>query len=303
MPVWIWITFIAFIVILLAVDLFVNRHPKEISIKNALLQCAFWTLLSLGFGVGLYFWQGGEAFLSYLAGYTIEYALSIDNLFVFVLIFQYFAVPSKYTHRVLFFGILGAIVMRAIFILFGVLLIGYFSWILYVFALILFYGSWKMWRHANLKINPEKNVILRLCSRFFGVTENYHGEKFVVRMGKQLCMTPLFVVLICVETTDLVFALDSIPAIFAITLDPFIIFTSNIFAILGLRSLYFVLFRTLGLFCYLNYGLSVTLFFVALKMIAHDFFTVPVGLSLIIIVLLLGASIAASLLFPPKLKK
>jgi len=299
--IWLWIGFNAFVVTMLALDLFVfHRKTHEIKVKEALLWSAFWIFLALLFNIGIYFYQGKQLALEFFAGYLIEKALSIDNLFVFILIFSYFKVPAKYQHKVLFWGILGALVMRAAFIAGGIALIKNFHGIIYVFGAFLIFTGIKMVMEKDKEIHPENNVILKLFRKVMPVTPDFvEGKFFVIKDGRRFA-TPLFIVLLIVETTDLVFAVDSIPAVLAITHDPFIVYTSNVFAILGLRSLYFALAGTIHLFHYLHYGLSAILVFVGTKMLISDFYKVPIVVSLVVIASLLTASVVASLLDPKK---
>ncbi len=296
-----WVGFNIFVLTMLALDLFVfHRKHHEIKVKEALLWSAFWVSLALIFNVGVYFYMGKQSALEFLTGYLIEQALSIDNLFVFILIFSYFKVPKKYQHEVLFWGILGVLVMRAIAIIGGVALIKNFHAIIYIFGAFLIFTGIKMALEKDKEIHPENNIVLKLFRKIMPVTPDFEGSKFfVIKEGKRFA-TPLFIVLLVVETTDLVFAVDSIPAVLAITHDPFIVYTSNVFAILGLRSLYFALAGTIHLFHYLHYGLSAILVFVGGKMVVSDFFKVPIGVSLGVIATLLIVSVAASLLDPKK---
>ena len=300
---WFYIGFTAFVLAMLALDLGVfHRKAHVVRPKEAGMWVGIWMTLALLFAAGIYVWSGADNALLFLTGYLIEQSLSVDNIFVIVMIFSYFRVPKQYEHRVLFWGILGALVMRAIFIGFGSLLIQKVSWILYVFgAFLIFTGA----RMAVKRENEfdEQNVILRLARRYLRVSNEYDGQRFfTVQNGKRLA-TPLLPVLLVVEVTDLIFAVDSIPAIFAVTTDAFLVYTSNIFAILGLRSMYFLLSGIVHRFVYLQYGLSVILVFVGLKMIAADFVHVPTPVSLGVIVLALGVSIAASLLRNPRTAK
>jgi tellurite resistance protein TerC len=263
---------------------------------------AVWIVLALVFGGGVYAFMGREAGLEFFAGYVIEKALSVDNIFVFVLIFSLFRVPAPYQHRVLFWGILGALVMRGAMIAAGAYLIEQFHWILYVFGAFLMFTGVRMATQSEHDIDPSANPVIRLMRRIVPVTPDYHGQKFLVRLEHngtlQLVATPLLVVLALVETTDLIFAVDSIPAIFAVTRDPFIVYSSNVFAILGLRALYFLLVDVIRRFHYLKAGLSGVLVFVGVKMLLVDLYPVPIGLSLTIIMVMLGSAIAASLLWP-----
>jgi tellurite resistance protein TerC len=302
---WLWIGFNAFVLVMLALDLGVfHRQAHEVSMKEAGAWSALWVSLALVFNFGVYHFMGPQAGLEFLTGYLIEKALSVDNIFVFVLIFSYFNVPARYQHRVLFWGILGALLMRGAMIAAGAVLISEFHWIIYVFGAFLVVTGIRMAMQTERAIDAQKNPVIRLVRRFVPVSEAYHGQKFWVRAevaGRlRLVATPLFVVLVLVETTDLVFAVDSIPAIFAITQDPFIVYTSNVFAILGLRALYFLLAGVIHRFHYLKLGLSAVLVFVGTKMLLTDIYKVPVGLSLGIIALVLASSIVASLMMPKR---
>jgi tellurite resistance protein TerC len=300
---WLWIGFNAFVLAMLAIDLLVfHRDAHVVRAGEAAAWTTVWIVLALVFGGGVYAFMGREAGLEFFAGYVIEKALSVDNIFVFVLIFSLFRVPSSYQHRVLFWGILGALVMRGAMIAAGAYLIEQFHWILYVFGAFLVFTGAKMATQSEHDIDPSANPVIRLMRRIVPVTPDYHGQKFLVRLEQngtlRLFATPLFVVLALVETTDLIFAVDSIPAIFAVTRDPFIVYSSNVFAILGLRALYFLLVDVIHRFHYLKAGLSGVLVFVGVKMLLVDLYPVPIGLSLTIIVMMLGSAIAASLLWP-----
>jgi tellurite resistance protein TerC len=300
-----WIAFNAFVLAMLAVDLLVfHKEAHEVRAAEAAGWSAFWIALALLFGGGVYWFMGRELGLEYFAGYVIEKALSVDNIFVFVLIFGFFRVPPRYQHRVLFWGILGALLMRGGMIAAGAYLLQQFHWIIYVFGAFLVFTGLRMATRTEHGIHPESNPVIRLVRRVVPVTTEYHGQKFFVREqdgGKsRLAATPLFVVLALVETTDLIFAVDSIPAIFAITQEPFIVYSSNVFAILGLRALYFLLAGVIHRFHYLQAGLSGVLVFVGVKMLAADVYKVPIGVSLGVIVLVLGAAMVASWLWPPK---
>ncbi len=298
MPVdlWIWIAFVGFILAMLALDLLVfHRHAHAVSVREAATWSAVWIALGLLFGLLIFVWQGGTAAAEYLAGYLIEKSLSVDNIFVFALIFSYFAVPAAYQHRILFWGVLGAIVFRAIFIAAGAALLDSFHWIIYVFGAFLVYTGFKMVRHTEGEVHPERNPALRLLRRIMPVTTEYHGQRFFVRQAGNLWATPLFAVLLVVETTDIIFAVDSIPAIFAVTRDPFLVFTSNAFAILGLRALYFLLADMMGRFVYLKVGLGVLLVFVGAKMLVSEFYKVPIWASLLVIGVILATAVVASL--------
>jgi tellurite resistance protein TerC len=293
-----WVGFNIFVLIMLTVDLVVfHRKAHEVSIKEALAWSAVWIAISLLFNVGVYLWYGHVSALQFLTGYLIEKSLSVDNLFVFLVIFSYFKVPAKYQHKVLYWGILGALVMRGALILVGVTLIERFHWIIYVFGAFLIFTGIKMWfQDETVEVHPERNIVVRFFKKFLPVTAGYHEEKFFVKVNGKRYATLLFVVLIVVETTDLVFAVDSIPAIFAITHDPFIVYTSNVFAILGLRSLYFALAGMMDLFYYLKHGLSIVLSFVGVKMVLADIFPIPIGIALGVVAGVLIFSVVASVL-------
>jgi len=293
-----WIGFNIFILVLLTLDLKVfNRKPHEISIKESLMWSGVWIAISLLFNIGVYFWFGRESALQFFTGYLIEKSLSIDNLFVFLLLFSYFKVPAKYQHEVLFWGILGALLMRGALILLGAALITRFHWILYILGLFLVVTGVKMaFQDGKKEVHPERNIVVRFFKKFLPVTSGYHEEKFFVKTGGKSYGTLLLIVLIVIETTDLLFAVDSIPAIFAITQDSFIIYTSNVFAILGLRSLYFALAGIMDLFYYLRHGLSVVLTFIGLKMLLMGYVNIPIGLALGVVGTVLLIAIAASVI-------
>jgi tellurite resistance protein TerC len=292
-----WIGFIIGILGLLAIDLIVfSRRPHAIKIKESLIWSAFWIGLSLVFNVGVYYFLGHEYALQFFTGYLIEKSLSVDNLFVFLLIFSYFKVPAKYQHKVLYWGILGALIMRGAMIIVGVSLIRQFHWILYFFGAFLVYTGVKMaFQRAEDEVHPEKNIVVRFFRKFFKVTPGYHNEKFFVKTPYGRFATLLFIVLIVIETTDLAFATDSIPAVFAISQDPFIVYSSNVFAILGLRSLYFALAGLMDLFYYLRTGLSIVLSFIGVKMLLMDVLPIHIGIALGIVALVLTVSIVASI--------
>lgn len=295
----VWAGFLLFVLLMLALDLGVfHRNSHEVKIREALIWSAVWISLALLFNVGVYFLMGKEKAIEFLTGYVIEKSLSVDNLFVFIMVFSYFNVDTKYQHKVLFWGILGALVMRAIFIFAGVALIQQFHWIIYIFGAFLIFTGIKMLAQKDEKIEPEKNPLVRLFKRFFPVTDTMYGDRFFVKINAKTVATPLFIVLLIIEFTDLIFAVDSIPAILAISTDTFIIFTSNVFAILGLRALYFALAGIAKLFYYLKYGLSAILVFVGVKMVIAGFFKIPVMYSLLVIVSILTLSILASVIFP-----
>ncbi len=297
----VWIAFLAFVLLMLGLDLAVfHRKSHEVGIRESLIWTAVWIGLALLFNVGVYHWMGHEKGLEFLTGYLIEKALSVDNLFVFIMLFSMFQIEPKYQHKVLFWGILGALVMRAMFIFTGVALINRFHWIIYLFGAFLVFTGSKMIFQNHDEVHPEKNPLVRLFKKIFPVTNELHGDRFFIRINHRLFATPLFVALIVVELTDLIFATDSIPAILAISHDPFIIFSSNVFAILGLRALYFALAGITRYFVYLRYGLAAILVFVGLKMSLSGFYHFPVLWSLLIILLLLLISIATSLIWKPQ---
>ena len=296
-PVWAWVAFGAFVLLMLVLDLFVlHRDAKEISFREAAVLSAFWVALGLLFGILVWIWAGPTTAGEYYAGYIIEKALSVDNVFVFALIFGYFAVPVQYQYRVLFWGVLGALVLRVIFILIGAELLETYDWMVYLFGAFLIYTGIRMARHSNQEVHPERNPVLRLLRRVLPMTDGYRGQKLLIRERGKLMATPLLAVLMAVETTDVVFAVDSIPAIFAITTNTFVVWTSNAFAILGLRALYFMLAGLMQRFVYLSLGLSVVLVFVGAKFIWSDLFgKVPIWVSLPFIATVVSISIAASL--------
>ncbi len=292
-----WIGFHLVVLALLALDLGVfNRQAHAVSLREAAIWSAVWVGLSLLFNLFIFLWLGKEAGLNFLAGYLIEKSLSVDNIFVFVLIFSAFAVPAEYQHRVLFWGVLGAIVMRGLLILLGSTLIALFHWVLYAFGAFLILTGIRLARPHEAEIHPERNPAVRLARRFLPVTAGYEGPRFFVRKEGAWYITPLLLVLVVVETTDLLFALDSIPAIFAITLDPFIVYTSNICAILGLRALYFLLAGLVDRFHYLRFGLAAVLVFVGVKLVLTDLYHLPIGISLGVIAAILTIAVTASLL-------
>lgn len=297
-----WILFNVFVAAMLLLDLGVfHRRAHGVRFREALGWSAMWIALAGAFAVLVYFWHGRTPSLEFVTGYVIELSLSVDNLFVFLLIFRYFRVPSDQQHKVLFWGIIGALVMRAIFILAGVGLIRRFHWIIYLFGALLIYSGIKFLRQENANIHPEKNPVLRVFRRLMPVTKDYVGGKFFVRQ-RGLYATPLLVALLVVETSDLLFAVDSIPAILAITLNTFIVYTSNVFAILGLRSMYFALATMMDIFHYLHYGLSVVLIFIGAKMLLSHYYEIPTVVALLTVLLVLGISVAASLLLPKRTK-
>ena len=296
-----WIAFTAAVLVLLALDLGVfHRKAHEVRVREALVWTGVWVALAGVFNVAVYYWFGAERALEFTTGYLIEKALSVDNLFVFLVVFSYFSVPAALQHRVLFWGIFGALLMRGLFIFLGAALLQRFHWIIYVFGAFLVFTGIKLLVQRDEEVHPERNPVLRLFRRTVPAISEYRGAHFLVREGGRWLATPLLMVLVVVEATDIVFAVDSIPAIFAVTDDPFIVYTSNVFAILGLRALYFALAAMLGRFHYLKVGLGSVLAFVGIKMLIVDLYKIPIALSLATVASLLGLSIVASLLFPPK---
>lgn len=292
-----WIGFNAFVLIMLALDLGVfNRKAHLISIKEAMIWSGVWITLAMCFNILIYYWQGEVKALEFLTGYVIEKSLSVDNIFVFVLIFSYFKTPAIHQHKILFWGILGALVMRAAFIFAGVAILEKFHWTIYIFGGILIYTGVKMFRQKDKVIDPEKNVVVNFFKRIVApVKDEKHAGRFFVKQNGKRFATPLFLVLIVVEATDLIFAVDSIPAILAITHDEFIVYTSNVFAILGLRSLYFALARMIDKFRYLSKGLALILIFTGIKMLIVDFYKLPILIALLVIAVILAISTMASL--------
>ncbi len=300
---WMWIGFNALVLVLLVLDLGVfHRKAHAIRVKEALYLSAFWIALALAFNVGVYYFLGQDAALKFLTGYLLEKSLSVDNLFVFLLIFTYFRVPSTYQHKVLFWGILGALVMRAIFIFGGITLVSRFHWLFYLMGAFLIFTGIKLAFEKDKEVHPEKNPAIALVRKIFPVTSGFEGSKFFIRKEGKLWATPLFVILIVVETTDVIFAVDSVPAILAISLDPFIVYSSNVFAILGLRALYFALAGVMQMFHHLHYGLSMILVFVGVKMLIADWYKIPISIALGFIALVLTLSIVASILWPKPLE-
>ena len=295
-----WILFNVFVIAMLALDLgLLNRPGHRIGFREALVWSGVWIALAGVFAILELFWHGHVPALQFVTGYVIELSLSVDNLFVFLVIFRYFKVPDEQQHRVLFWGILGALIMRGVFILAGVTLIRRFAWITYLFGAFLVYSGFKLMRQGETEIHPEKNPVLRLFRKAFPVTNDYVGGKFFVRRAG-LYATPLFIVLLVIETTDVLFAVDSIPAVLAITLNAFIVYTSNVFAILGLRSMYFALAGMMEVFDYLHYGLSVVLIFIGAKMLAAHYIEIPTAWALAVVLLVLSVSVIASVLRPKK---
>lgn len=290
-----WILFTLFIIVMLAIDLGVfNRKDHEVSVKEGLAWSAVWITLALAFNVGVYFWKGQEVAIQFFTGYLVEKSLSIDNIFIFLQVFAYFSVPAVYQHKILFWGVFGAIVMRAIFIFLGVALISKFHWIIYVFGAFLVITGLKMAFSKNKKIHPEKNPVIRLMKRFIPLSNDYEGGRFFVRRKGMVLATPLALVLIVIETTDIIFAVDSIPAILAITTDPFIVYSSNLFAIMGLRALFFALAGMIKRFHYIHYALAAILAFVGIKMLVSEFYKLPSLAALAVIAVILALSMIAS---------
>lgn len=298
-----WIGFNVFVLAMLALDLGVfHRNAHKVGFREAMGWTCAWISLALLFNLGMYFWWGAGPALEFLTGYLIEKSLSVDNIFVILMIFTYFKVPDRYQHKVLFWGILGALVMRAAFIVAGVALIQRYHWIIFVFGGFLVLSGIKMALPKKEEVTLDGNFVLRCLRRFIRFTSTYEGSKFFVRSGGKLCATPLFAALIMVEMTDLIFAVDSIPAILAISSDPFIVYTSNVFAILGLRSLYFAVSGLVEIFHHLKFGLSAILVFVGTKMLLADTYKIPTVVALGVIVGILVLCIVASLVWPIKKK-
>ncbi len=299
---WVWAGFLFFVIAMLALDLGVfHRKAHAVTVKESLVWVVVWIGLALAFNVGIYYWMNKEKALEFFTGFVIEKALSVDNLFVFIVIFSYFKVPTIFQHRVLFWGILGALIMRAVFIFAGISLIERFHWLIFVFgALLIFTGIKILMQKDHHEDNPEKNFAIRLFRKFFPTTTEYHGAKFLVLKDGKKYATPLMLALVVVESTDVIFAVDSIPAIFAVTRDPFIVYTSNVFAILGLRSLFFALAGMMEKFHYLKVGLGIILSFVGVKMlISETEYKIPIEISLLVILGVLALSVIASLLRKP----
>ena len=295
-----WILFNLFVLLMLVLDLGVfHRRAHAVKFGEALGWSLMWIALAAGFAVLVFFWHGRTAALEFITGYVIELSLSVDNLFVFLMIFRYFRVAGASQHKVLFWGIVGALIMRGIFIVAGVGLIRRFHWVIYVFGALLVYSGLKLIRSEGAEVHPERNPVLRIFRRWVPVTKDYVGGKFFVRQPG-LFATPLFIVLLVVETTDVLFAVDSIPAVLAITLNAFIVYTSNVFAILGLRSMYFALAGMMQVFHYLHYGLSLVLIFIGAKMLLSHYYTIPTEIALAIVGTVLTVSVLASILFPQR---
>lgn len=294
--VWVWLAVIGFIVVMLALDLFAHRRAHVIAVREAAVWSGVWVGLGVGFGVLVWAVYGAEPGQQYFAGYLIEKSLAVDNVFVWAIIFSFFAVPREYQHRVLFLGVLGALVFRGVFIAAGAALMESFSWVLYVFAAFLLWTGYRMIRTRDEHLDPERSVVLRLFRRYVPMVDAYYGQRLVVRRGGVLVATPLLAVLVLVEVTDIVFAVDSIPAIFAVTDDVFLVFTANAFAVLGLRAMYFLLADLMHRFVYLKIGLALVLIWVGIKMLLKiDLFYVPTAFSLAVVATIIGVSVVASL--------
>ncbi|HET9493671.1 MAG TPA: TerC family protein [Chloroflexia bacterium] len=301
--VWLWVLFNIGVLVMLAIDLGVfHKDDKPISVKEALIWSAIWIVVAAVFNVGVWIFMGEQKGLEFLTGYVIERSLSIDNIFVFILVFTYFAVLPRYQYKVLFWGIIGALVMRAALILLGTALVTNFHWVLYIFGALLVISGIRMAFQDDTEVHPDQNPVVRLFTRFMPVSKQYDNGNFFTRIDGKRLATPLLIVLIVVETTDLVFAFDSIPAIFAITTDPFIVYTSNVFAILGLRAMYFALAGVMDRFHYLKFGLSMVLVFIGAKMLLDDFFHIDTLVSLGVVAVILTISVIVSLMRPPKLE-
>jgi tellurite resistance protein TerC len=295
-PLWVWLGVIGFILVMLALDLFAHRKAHVIGVREAAVWSAVWVAFGVGFGALIWSVWGAEFGQQYFAGYLIEKSLAVDNVFVWAIIFTYFAVPREYQHRVLFLGVLGALVFRGVFIAGGSVLIASFSWVLYLFAAFLLWTGWRMLRQRNEHIDPSRSKVLALFRRWVPMTDAYHGQKLLVRKAGLVVATPLLAVLVLVEVTDIIFAVDSIPAIFAVTSEPFLVFTANAFAILGLRAMYFLLADLIHRFVYLKAGLALVLIWVGVKMLLKvDLYYIPTTVSLAVVTTIITVSIVASL--------
>ena len=298
---YLWIAFNVFVLGMLAIDLGVfHRKAHAVTTREATVWCFVWISLGLIFNAGIYIWMGPEKGLEFFTGYLIKYSLSVDNIFVFIIILTYFSVAPAHQHRLLFWGILGALIMRGVFIGAGALLLQAFHWVIYIFGAFLVFTGIKMITSDETSVHPEDNPVIKVLRRIMPISPQFEGQRFFVKRDGKWAATPLFVVLLVIESTDLIFAVDSVPAIFAVSQDPFIVYTSNVFAILGLRSLYFLLAGVMDLFIYLRYGLGVVLSFVGVKMLLADIYKIPIGLSLAVVAGVLAISIVASLLARPK---
>lgn len=302
--IFVWVAFGAFVLVMLALDLGVfHRQARTVGMKEAFLWSGVWVTLALLFNACVWYWRGQEKGLEFLTGYVVELSLSVDNLFVFLLIFASLKVPPHFQHKALFWGIFGALVMRAVFIGAGVTLMNTFHWVIYLFGAVLVLSGIKMGLEKDKEVHPEKNLVLRLFRKLMPVTKGFEGDRFFVKLNGRWIATPLFVVVLMLESTDLVFAVDSVPAVLAITTDPFIVYTSNVFAILGLRSIFFALAGLMRIFHYLHYGLSAVLVFVGTKMLLTGVFEISTVVSLVVIVCLLVAAILASVVHARHLRK
>lgn len=300
---YLWIGFTLFIIIMIIIDLVIfSRNPHKITIKESLTWTGIWIALACVFGAGLYWFIDGSTATDYFTGYLIEKSLSMDNIFVFILIFGYFSVPPKYQHEVLFWGIFGALVFRFVFIFAGAALLEQFDWVVYIFGAFLVYTAYKLAMETEKEVHPENNPIVQWTKKWFSVSDQYHEDHFFIRHKGKLMATPLFIVLVMIETTDIIFALDSVPAILAITTDEFIVFSSNAFAILGLRALYFALDGVMGMFRHLHYGLAAILGFVGVKFLISNWYHIPTYITLIFIVSAFAVSITASLIRPEEVE-
>jgi tellurite resistance protein TerC len=292
-----WVGFNLFVLAMLALDIGLHRGKPVMGLRQAVGWTVFWVLLAGVFSGLVFVWHGRAAMLQFITGYVVEESLSVDNLFVFLILFRYFRVPAEAQHKVLLWGVLGALVMRLLFILIGVSLLKRFEFVIYIFGAILLYSGFGLLRSNEPDVDPEKNLILRIFRRFFPITDSFEGRSFFVRRNGNWMATPLFLALLVVETTDLIFAVDSIPAILAITRDAFIVYTSNVFAVLGLRSLYFALEHFFGMFRFLHYGLAVILMLIGLKMLGAHFYEPPLGITLGAVIAILAVSVGASLVW------
>jgi tellurite resistance protein TerC len=294
--VWFWIGFNAFVVLMLALDLGVfHRRAHAISVREAAIWSGVWVALSLLFALGLDLFVGGRPALAFLTGYVVEKSLSVDNLFVFVTIFSYFRVPLEYQHRVLFWGIIGAAVLRGAFVAAGAYLLSHFEWVMYIFGALLVLTAIRMVRKEDRPFEAEENRLVNLFRRLIPVTNEYHGKNFFTRVDGRIMATPLLLVLVLIEASDILFAVDSIPAIFAVTRDPFLVYTATMFAVLGLRAMYFLLAAVVERFRYLHYGLAFILLFIGVKMLIAEVYEVPIWLSLLVILVVLAISVIVSL--------
>jgi tellurite resistance protein TerC len=293
-----WIGFNIFVLAMLGLDLALHRRSAVMTFKQASSWTLFWILLAACFAGLVFLWHGRPAMLQFVTGYVVEESLSVDNLFVFLILFRYFRVPRESQHKVLLWGVLGALVMRLIFILIGVSLLRRFEFVIYIFGAVLIYSGIGLLRSSEPDVNPEKNLVLRIVRRFFPITAEFEGRNFFVKREERWMATPLFLALIVVETTDLIFAVDSIPAILAITRDAFIVYTSNVFAVLGLRSLYFALEHFFSMFRFLHYGLALVLTLIGLKMLLSHYYEPGLGITLGAVIAILAVSVGASVIWP-----